>query len=529
MASKSAETYCSIGKYISKVDPKLYELLDDACLVGLLNPGSKTGITFLHPRDAAWRKKFESLIHSNTVGSKPAAEDMVRALIIRDTLKTGRDWMAKRENIPNSLFPFQHVAVKSANDKEVMFESGAKAVTDPNFTDDSRKQNHAVWTLVSGEIPVTTDKPAKSPAGKSGKYEPEAPLANSRRFQIGRLVETEYAQDELNRRASGSHSPSQCYLKYTLSLVNHLLRAGLESVVYGCVLPNISFDKFDFYVLVEPHSASGPYLLDNATIESWWADASSRVFDITALKAKVLQMQSSANQHCNCAVYNSRGGLLDAIHHVRTTILNGRRLESATKIVEAYKHLESSNSIGGSANVFPMEIAAHYQAHAGLKLTQDELRYITYLRFQTLEASPQFDLGAYNYILNYIGDRLHAPNEASRSSLRTIINPAALQYHIKPKEQITEIAFFVNSTMFMFVPQSSAETLSISPKSVVDRPHFGGSNRFFNIQQAIHEAQLRVLPELSGEYHEHVAAWLRTLDPSQLTPASREQLKNMLA
>jgi len=529
MASKSVETYCSIGKYLAKVDPKLYELIDDACLTGLLNSGGKTGMTFLHPVDSAWRKKFESLVHSSAVGSKPAAEDMLRALILRDTFKTGRDWTSKRDNIPNSLFPYQHVPVKSSNDREVVFESGARAELDTQFVDDSRKKNLAVWKLVSGEIPVTTDRPAKPSAEKKGRYEPEATLMNLKRYQIGKYVETEYAREELNRREAGSHNPSQCYLKYTLSIVNYLIRNGSENIVYTCVLPNISFDKFDFYALVEPHSPSGPYLLDDHTIESWWADTSSRVFDISAMKKKVMEMQANTGAPCKCAFYTARGHLLKEINSTRVHILRSRMLESAAKIEEVYKNLEATNSIGDTQNVFSADLIAHYRAHPGLKLTQDELRYLTHLKFGVLEKNARFELGEFNYILNYIGDRLHATTEVARANLRTLVNVRAIQYQIKPREQITELGLFVNSTMYMFIPQTAAETASIAPKNTLSRPVFGGPNRFFNAQQAIHEMQIRVLPELSKEYHEQVAAWLGTLDPSQLTAESREQLKKMLA
>ena len=530
MASKSAETYCSIGKYIAKTDPKLYELLEDACLTGLFNSGGKTGITFLRPTDKAWRKKFEDLVHSSTVGSKPAAEDMIRALVFRGIFKKGRDWIEQKDNIPNALFPSQHVPVKSANDKEVLFESGARAEPDHGFTDDSRKKNLAVWTLVSGDIPVTTDRPAKYvPPTKRGQYEPEPSLTSSRRFQIGKIVETEYARDELNRRQSGSHNPSQCYLKYTLSLVNYLINTDNLKTLKSLALPNISYDKFDFYVLVEPHTAAGPYLLDDGIIEGWWADTSSRMFDIDAMKNTAMKMQCTPVPDCPCALYKSRGSLLEEIHRVRNAIRHGRPLESAKSIVEEYKRLESSNTIGAIQHAIPSDLASYFASKPGLKLTHDELRYITYLRFAKLESASAFDLGDFNYITNYIGDRLHAATETARTNLRTLVNPVTLQTHIRPKEQLTEIGIFVNSTMFMFIPQCLEDTRGVTTKYTVERPYLGGPHKFFNIQEAIHGAQIRILPELSGEYREQVASWLRTLKPEDLTSESAAQLKKLLA
>jgi hypothetical protein len=151
-----------------------------------------------------------------------------------------------------------------------------------------------------------------------------------------------------------------------------------------------------------------------------------------------------------------------------------------------------------------------------------------YLQFCDLEAE-KFDAGAFHYMVNYIGDRLHADNEVSRSNLRTLVNPASLKTHIRPREQHTEIGLFVNSSMFMFVPVTHEEGKStVSGKESVSRPH-RGSNRFYNIQQAIHTAQLRIFPELVRQHQAELLSILRTLDPATLTPESREELRRLVA
>ncbi len=524
MASKS--TFCSIGKYIARVDSELYDWMEEGCMTHLLDMPAKTGLTFLHPKSPEWRSKFSGLIATN----KTAAEDMFRTLVLRDTFKTGRDWTSKRENVANSLFPFQQVGVKSSNDKEVVFESGARAVLDPNFIDDSRKKNLAVWTLISGEIPITHDKPARlsnHPSNKTGMYEPTGPQKSSLRFQIGQIVENEYAREELNRRAGNSHTPSMCFVKYALSIVNYLVHTGNDHTVYDVVLPNIAFDNMDFYYLVEPHNAHGSYLLDDHTIQGWWADAGSRRFDIQDLKEKIMMIQCK-NNSSSAAIYSQRGALVSAIHEIRVKILHGRAMESADAIVAAYKHMEVSNSIGSVNNVYPDGLARHFSANPGLKLTQDELRYIMYLQFQDLEADHSFDVGRFNYMMNYIGDRLNASNETSRANLRTLVNPSTLKTHIRPKEQSTEIGLFVNSSMFMFVPMSADETHAAGTKHTLTRPR-PGANRFYNIQQAIHSAQLRILPELAKEHHAEVVSMLKNLNPEMLTPEAREELKRLLA
>jgi hypothetical protein len=296
------KTYCRIIDYLDATDSDLAQLVRGTCVdLTLGSTKGKAGITLLVP-DKEYRAKIAKLAYSSDPAEATQACDMLNALILRDVFKSGADFMAKRANIPNSLYPSQHVGVKDVKGNTVTFESGAVAVLDAKFADSSKKKNLAVWHM-KGEIPVTSDRPAKierGPAGrgtrggkgKHGGYDQgvASDLSKNLRWKIAVAVENEYALS-LMQAQIGGQKHADPFVRCAMSLVEYLSEKNLELLKQA--LPLLSLSKADFYFLVEPHR-DGDYLIDHSFIEDWW---SHRASHSTGAGCKILDELLSAQKN----------------------------------------------------------------------------------------------------------------------------------------------------------------------------------------------------------------------------------------
>lgn len=438
------KTYCRIIDYLDATDPDLAQLVRGTCVdMTLGSTKGKNGITLLIP-DKEYRAKIAKLAYSSDPNEASQACDLLNALILRDVFKSGAEFLAKRANIPNSLYPSQHVGVAKTSGNTVTFESGAVATLDTNFADSSKKKNLAVWNL-KGEIPVTTDKPAKierkpmgrglkggkAKGGKHGGYDESIAdgLAKNLRWKIAVAVENEYALNLMQRQLGrGSDNP---FVRCAMSLVEYLHekdRATLERA-----LPLLSVSIADFYFLVEPHKG-GDYLVPNALIEEWWAGRASHS---TAAGCKILDDMLTKEKN---------GEKLPEIDRIRKEVLSQCRDRNCIDAIDnAYK--------------------SKYGEAASDKLLQDELRFLIHCSFEELESAP-FDSKNLGDAVNMIGEYMHKMNGTKEERLagNKLLNPKALKYAIAPSEKIEAVKCFVNSTYFMFVPLSAAEAKAV-PKS----------------------------------------------------------------
>jgi len=537
MATRKFKTYCRIIDYVDSVDPELSELIRGTCAdLALGSTKGKPGITFLMPQDKTFRKKLSDLAYSEKVEDANKASDMLNALIFRDLFKSPSDWMSKKDDIPNSLFPSQHVEIDSATGTEIVFKSGARATLDTNFKDASRRSNLAVWKLVSGEIPVTTDQPAKlkyaranRKGGKTGGYEVASAASQGERFKMALAVENAYVLHELQRRSGQSLNASRkdIYLEYTLSLVNYILNVRKDTAtLYEKILPLISFDKIDFYLLVEPHKFGGEYLLDDTLIREWWLQRNATRCDYKSVCADIERLLTSGS---GSLVYSGRAQLLDKIAEVRDGIsqkIISRPRGSVDVIESSYAELEKNNTIGGLGPVYPSGLAAMYAAEPGLKMLQDELRYITYGAFKQLECDPAFDTGRFNEIVNMIGECLYTATPDERARQQKLLNKNSIKYQISPNEKIDEIRVFLYSTMFMYVPMTEAEATNLKQKHSIKRPD-PKNIVVFNIAKDLYIQHVRLLQsDPSGSAG--ILDALKSLNMDTLDPALRDELKRKL-
>lgn len=482
MATRKFKTYCRIIDYVDAVDTELAELIRGTCAdLSLGSTKGKPGITFLMPQDKTFRKKLADLAYSDKVDDANKASDMINALIFRDIFKSPSDWMAKKDDIPNSLFPSQHVELDSVTGKEIVFKSGARAVLDDTFKDSSRKSNLAVWKLMSGEIPVTSDKPSKlkyakmNRGGKTGGYDVTAQMSQSERHKIALAVENAYVFNQLQYENSktGSYEPAakDVYNEYTLSLINYIINVRKDdATMHEKVLPLISLDKIDFYLLVEPHKFGGTYLLDDGLIHEWWVQRDQHRWDPASV---VKQIEQLLNSGTGALVYTDRKKITDKLANIRGAINQvalGKSRNCVDEIAKYYDQLEQNNTIDGVGPVFPAALASYYSSEPGLKMMQDELRYLAYGAFKNIEREPVFDQGRFHELVNMIGECLFSATAADRANQHKLLNKNSIRYLISPTEKIEEIRTFVYSTMFMYVPLTENEAKDLKQKNRITRP-----------------------------------------------------------
>ncbi len=530
MSNKQFKTYCRIIDYVEQANPDLASLIRGLCADMIMSSlKGKPGITFLMPQDKALISKLEKLAYSEKPEEATKAGDMLNAMIIRDVFKTPAEW--KSREVPNALMPPQVVEVESTSAKEVVFKSGARAVLDENFRDASRRQNLAVWKLVSGEIPVTTDKPAQSrftkpPKGKLGGYNPTPSHAQGDRFKIAIAVENAYALHRLQCDSGAVHQPRDVYLDNVLSLINYILSSGNEALVVERVLPLLSLDKIDFYFLIEPHKPSPPYLLDDSIIHDWWEKRNSQPFSGKAVLAHIERLLSGTSS--TALIYSNKQHLIDSIESIRSSLnnyINAKPRLCIDEIEKYYNTLDTSNTIGGHGPVFPEALANYYRSEPGLKFIQDELRFLTYDCFKRLETEG-FQRGDFHELTNMIGECLYAANSAGREQAHKLLNKNTIKYLIAPSENIHEVRVFVSSTAFLYTPLLSC-SLSLAVKNSTARPT-PSRMVLFNISKDLYVQHQRLL-DMPVPNTPDIASLLKTLNVNTLDPELKAELLRKLS
>lgn len=516
MSKGKFKTYCRIIDYLDEYESELAELLRGTCTDIALNTGKgKPGVTFLIPQDKALVDKIRNLAYSDKVADANKAADMLNAMIFRDVYKTASDWDKKKSNIPNSLFPSQHVDIKSASGKEVTFASGAKAVLDEKFQDASRRGNLAVWKLVSGEIPVTTDKPAKRDMpmkGKMGAYEVSNAESQALRWKIAVYVENLYMMQEIQRRVNNSTAHTCAFLEYSCSLLLHIHSVDKNQIAQK-LLPMIACDKLDFYFLLEPHKTSGNYLISDSLIADWWTNPQVSEAACARCKQLIEQLLMSGG---TAAVYSRRPELMEAIHKIRKQVTeetDARGRDCVSFVTKVYQRLALENCIGDVTDVYPADLAAVYAAEPGLKMLQDEIRYTASVAFLDLESQPVFDPARMSEIVNMIGDSMHV-----------VLNAVKLKYMIQPGDHVRVVKEFIWSTCFLHMPMTKAECDNMRVKNSVSRPK-PSSGVVYNIAALGFKSHDRIVSQAGKQ----LANMLEMLDVKNMDPALKEAIKAKLA
>lgn len=143
--------FCRITKYIEKTDPKLYEILDDLCMLGSFRPRrGHNGTTFIYPsKDTI--SKLDKIRFTDDIDK---GCDVVLAHIVHDYLPNAAAWSSKKNDIPNGLN--RKLEVKSVTGAKVTLVDGAELEHDDNFkTFRTEGETQSVWRIKSGNLDPT--------------------------------------------------------------------------------------------------------------------------------------------------------------------------------------------------------------------------------------------------------------------------------------------------------------------------------------------------------------------------------------
>lgn len=148
-SNKSLKKFCKLSKYIEQSDPNLFEVFDDLCIMHLLKPArGMSGITFLYPKEKAYRQKIISAAYST---NPEMAVTMIKALILQDYYPNFASFGSKAINLLN-----QKLVVDSVSDKALKLAGGLELTIDPKFIPMGYRENMNVFFLSGkGEMPTT--------------------------------------------------------------------------------------------------------------------------------------------------------------------------------------------------------------------------------------------------------------------------------------------------------------------------------------------------------------------------------------
>jgi hypothetical protein len=484
MSKKSQfNTFCRISDFLEFDDAEYLEFLKGTCVISQLSSKGMEGRTLLIYKEASTRKKIQDLIYSMEPADVKKGRDILAAAIFRGVYRNATDW--KNKPPINSLFPSQQVDVDpSTAGKEVKFKSGAVATLADKFIDSSPKNNLAVWYITKGEIPVTTDKTAKLPpkGAKKGSYaggytrKDDITGDDSYRLKIVESLEKKY-KNVFGSKTMGTlfgkasitgggydsfkplnkvlHDP---FLEAMLSLAS-FTRTNYSDVYYNWVLPHVSFNKIDIYLMIQPYNRPGTHFIGTKIIREWYESN-----PVVKYQKIIDTIDKDLSTHRDSsALYSNRIDLMHSIDKARSTTIMTLKTSGDlfNRLSMTTQDLETSNTIEDTQNAFPEELHKYYKDHSGLKLAEDELRYVTNIMFEN--AREPNDLEPIYTRIELVLRAEELKEFQSRSIL--FVNKIIASF-----DRTQSAVQFINSTYFMFIPLTCKEIKNLPFKIISTRP-----------------------------------------------------------
>jgi len=458
MASKKKgqlSKHCRIFQWIEAKDPDFAGAIRDLCLEGTLSPsGRSPGVTFLYPKDKAYRDKVVDKAYS---ADADEAAKIIESLIIPDALLQGADF--QRRPVGSRLGV--KYGVETAERGKVKLANGVELVASDDFHPLARREGAlAVWLISKGELPLTGEA-YKAPAperkardgvrGGAGAGD-GAPALNSRQT-LAASTEGEFDLC-MKRDKCRAHNP---YLAKVVSLLA-CLRAKRPELL-PAVMPVLDYDPLvTFYLLIEPYKTLGGHLIPEDVLfgEGAWngtdcyGDAVEEYKDIfrsmpgqSAASAADPQTGSGAVPY----VFRDRAAVAaqaDVARHQLGGNNNPRQLPQ--QVQDVYAILSAQNTIGGMGPVLP-DVAKTALA-AGKKLWQDELRFTLHQALQEMRHAP-YSTATFASIVRDLREAWPGNNYTAEARLSNVADQRA---NVSPRTELLLLTKFVNSTDFLYLP-----------------------------------------------------------------------------
>jgi len=140
--------FCRLSKFLEQEDKKLYNVMDDLCILYVLKPNRNAGgVTFLYPKEKAYRQKIINAAYSE---NPEVAVNMIKSLVLFGYYADVSDFSGDVVNLLNQKVEFESTKGTSAK-----LKNGLKLEKNKKFSPMSYRENMAVYDLSGkGEIPV---------------------------------------------------------------------------------------------------------------------------------------------------------------------------------------------------------------------------------------------------------------------------------------------------------------------------------------------------------------------------------------
>ena len=460
MASKKLHKYCRIFQWVEVKDDAFAGAIRDLCMEGALSGGRRSGATLLYPT-AAVRKEIVKKAYS---ADAEEAINLLDAHIISDSVRTGADF---KRGVGSRLRV--KLEVESASGDTVTLKGGAKLKVAADFRP-LRKDNIAVWEVVSGEVPSAKPSPGdefQAPkatrGGRRGGCD-DAPVSGGAGTLNSRQVLADNVEGEYNNCMRADHCRTKDpYLAHSVSLLNFLKGSHPELLVM--VLPIIDRDPaVTFYLLVEPYKTSGSdFVLPDSVLfgASGWNGAAvyegavsefEGFFESLSKQAAPSAEDRSSGNPVVPYVYRDAGYVRSAIDNIRLQLVgadghNANKVSTPKLVHQVYESLIAQNAIGGAQPILPDDTVKLLPGSK--KLWQDELRFVLHAALQTLRKEASYNEGTFAEIVRML--RFNRPGN-NYSSEATLSNVELLQTNVSPMAEFQLLLKFINSTDFLYVP-----------------------------------------------------------------------------
>lgn len=445
-------------KWLARYDNELAETIQSATLEKLFNLNGRPGMTIILPTGEARKEILRLLDEDADTADMITGGRMLAAYVLLDAYSTPESFKSA-DMICNALKQVLAVDHAKSTRGTVALACGVRIT---QHRDGQIAPNISVW-VAEGSIPINlpvanvavvssrrkiaVDTKPQPKGMWSAESTAVTPATRSQREQIAHETETHYSSEVVNSNITGQRARPVFMLR-VLGLCDMILQRcsdqAIADIFYGRIMPLLSWEPVDFYLLFEPHLTSGQYMIPTDLIKQ------SIVYQFSPVDAMERVEAAMRSAPSGIMVNIDRLGLAMAFDEQRDAVSDAPEKRMIAETVCTAYGVIASNSIGGKT-IFPAYVASLYKNDPMKKVSVDELRYLSAKLFGRLE-SAKFDRAEFNRLTSTIRRYFETPNYTC------IVNGDAIASSIQPTERIREVLGFVNSKYFLFTPLTIAET-----------------------------------------------------------------------
>ncbi len=431
--------YCRIFQWVETQDSALAGAIRDLCMEGQLWPRRGRGVTFLYPKEKAYREEIIAKTYSDEAEQ---AIRMLEALILPVHVATPADF---RGDIGSKLGV--KLEVESISGGKIMLQGGVQLAAAPSF-EPLRRDNIAVWLLEAGRAPLDGAewRPSRSPP----KPKRTVRGGSSRRLMLADRTMQAFigCMDKPPDFCTAYHP----YLANVVSLLNFLDKRHPD--LLQKVRPVLDRDPIvTFFLLIEPHRQSAPYLLDDSVLFGGPLAWNETMFYTNAVE----EYQSFFVQPGNPSrldipkIFSEPHKVREAVNALREQIvplLN--RKDGPQAVKKAYDDFVRTNLLGEFGPIVPEQTLQDFKSDK--QRWNDEFRFTLHVRLEDALNEPIPSPTAFEAIISDVRQYFPGNNyteEAKMTSL-SLYEPSG---DVSGPWDLWDLFIsFFNSTAFLYFP-----------------------------------------------------------------------------